>query len=319
MLRKISGDSAVLPLNSVILLRSLAIFLVISSHIFKFIPELRPYLSIQSMGVMPTGYFGVGIFIFISGYLLRERYSNPINTKNFYIKRFIRIWPMYIIALLITAFILDASRIDFIVYALLLQCVIPFSSSSLDFFWFIGTIMIYYLLFPIFLSSSSKELIIKSFFIFTILFISHLIFGIIDYRVFEFMPIFMAGLLYRSSNLEKYKFIFLFTPLPFVFMSIFFHNKDLLLLCAIPTLLGACIIAFQASNCIKPIKVLQYISNGAYAAYLFHMPLFYCAYMNRIPILPLIPIIFILSYFIEGFFQGELYSRFNRQYNLVLI
>jgi peptidoglycan/LPS O-acetylase OafA/YrhL len=83
-------------------LRFFAAFLVIQNHT---LPK-SPFLLFRNAGM-----FGVPIFLVLSSYLitgllLRERdYSHTIDLRRFYIRRILRIWPLYLL-LLFTAFFL---------------------------------------------------------------------------------------------------------------------------------------------------------------------------------------------------------------------
>ena len=100
-------------------LRALAILLVISFHSWYFLqfvlPTTEAFLKFSDslpwvLGFIRRGDLGVDIFFVLSGYLLswqlfqKRMESGSISVKRFYAHRFFRIYPLYLIALLLAAF-----------------------------------------------------------------------------------------------------------------------------------------------------------------------------------------------------------------------
>ncbi|OYU50187.1 MAG: acyltransferase [Rhizobiales bacterium PAR1] len=87
-------------------LRALAVLLVLWSHI-PFVPEI-PFtkLSWEITQKLSIGYFGVDIFFILSGFLITRILLNTlenegkISLRTFYIKRAIRIFPVYYLCVL---------------------------------------------------------------------------------------------------------------------------------------------------------------------------------------------------------------------------
>lgn len=97
--------------------RFFAAFLVIIDHLELF----KSYLGIPTWWADSystyLGKFGVTIFFVLSGYLITylllvEKEVAQINIKHFYIRRVLRIWPLYFILILIGFFI--APHLDFL-------------------------------------------------------------------------------------------------------------------------------------------------------------------------------------------------------------
>ncbi len=99
-------------------LRALAILLVVSFHSWYFLqfalPTAEAFLAFSDslpwiLGFIRRGDLGVDIFFVLSGYLLswqlfqKRMKSGPINVKRFYAHRVFRIYPLYLIALLLAA------------------------------------------------------------------------------------------------------------------------------------------------------------------------------------------------------------------------
>jgi peptidoglycan/LPS O-acetylase OafA/YrhL len=85
-------------------LRALSILGVIWSHVW-YTSGLRYFNKLETIPVLRMGGFGVDVFFCISGFLittllLRERSRNgKISLRDFYIRRSLRIWPLYYVTL----------------------------------------------------------------------------------------------------------------------------------------------------------------------------------------------------------------------------
>ncbi len=94
-------------LNSV---RAIAAFMVIIFHIELIKSEfgIKNFLGYTHMG----GDLGVILFFVLSGFLItyllleEEKLTNKISLKNFYIRRVLRIWPLYFFIVISCLFIL---------------------------------------------------------------------------------------------------------------------------------------------------------------------------------------------------------------------
>lgn len=157
------------------LLRVIAIFMVIFSHILFSIG--RPWLQLYqvSFGVYPFmwktwGELGVTIFLIISGFSLEYTYGGKqIIFSRFYLKRITRIYPIYYMSLLLGLMVqVVASYWDHLYHSQPFILLPDF--GYLDFLmalsgfnafwgkwggplvwssWFIGVIMVIYLLYPV--------------------------------------------------------------------------------------------------------------------------------------------------------------------------
>jgi len=152
-------------------LRAIAAITVMFSHMFE--------PSFANWGIIPiklplfTG--GVTLFFVISGflitYLLLQEYSKAetIQVKKFYVRRILRIWPIYYAYILISIIVLYfAGLSDEILNARLWFYVfftanIPFLSSSgiwiLVHYWSIGVEEQFYLFWPLVVKFSKKKLL----------------------------------------------------------------------------------------------------------------------------------------------------------------
>ena len=80
-------------------LRAFAILAVLAIHVsagFTSIPQINA-LMVVNVGIDIFTHFAVPLFIFISGFLLYLKYNKNYSLKEFYLKRFWRIVPPYLV------------------------------------------------------------------------------------------------------------------------------------------------------------------------------------------------------------------------------
>lgn len=165
-------------------LRFIAVFLVIIHHI----EQLKSIFKMDNYwGKIPfieiIGKLGVVLFFVLSGFLItylllaEEQLLKRISVREFYIRRILRIWPLYFLIIILAFFVLpnidifvlpgfDKSVIysDFLAKLLLyifffpnlvltLLGVVPYASHT----WSIGTEEQYYLVWPILLKIFKKS------------------------------------------------------------------------------------------------------------------------------------------------------------------
>ena len=193
-------------------LRFIAAALVIIHHIeqFKSIYMVDNYFeTIPFIGII--GKLGVVLFFVLSGYLItyllltEENSFHKISIRKFYIRRMLRIWPLYFFIIILAFLVLPNIELftlpgfgkDVIYSNLLLKLflyviffpnlvlsllgAIPYASHL----WSIGTEEQYYLLWPVILKHIKKYRIILMLFII----VSYLAFGQMMYsRYTDFLP-----------------------------------------------------------------------------------------------------------------------------------
>ncbi len=173
-------------------LRFIAAFLVIIHHIeqLKSISNLENYWgTIPFIGVI--GKLGVVLFFVLSGFLItylllsEEKSFDDISIKKFYMRRILRIWPLYFLIIILAFFVLPYINlftlngfginsihadlaIKLVLYALFLPNivlsmlgVIPYASHT----WSIGTEEQFYLVWPVFMKYLKKNRILLMFII----------------------------------------------------------------------------------------------------------------------------------------------------------
>ena len=145
-------------LSAITGLRFLAAFMVLIDH-------LRGQFGLPS-NYRHFGVLAVSFFFVLSGFILTYvtygKFNQPGSVFKFYVKRFARIWPVHLVLLLVTVFLLDFNFdwLRFTVNALLLQSWIPidpwvFSYNAIA--WSISTEMFFYVMLPVFLIGGKKQ------------------------------------------------------------------------------------------------------------------------------------------------------------------
>ena len=147
------------------LIRALATLLIVLTH-FNF--HLRDHgggyvLTFEPFGIY-IGALGVSLFLIISGAALTLTYRRPINLKRFYWKRFLNIYPLFWTAWVLGTlyyFIIyngrppNAAPARSFIFTLLgidgLAVNFHFRTMYLLGEWFLGFILLYYVVFPLLL------------------------------------------------------------------------------------------------------------------------------------------------------------------------
>lgn len=148
-------------------LRAIAAIAVVISHITLALKEfhLNPYILGVAEDGKPKGLslagFGVSIFFVLSGFLITyllqaEKEVNSINIKKFYLRRILRIWPLYYMYLILVVITILVFKLDFDLKSLLLYIFyaanIPFIlNTTLPFvahYWSLGVEEQFYLFWP---------------------------------------------------------------------------------------------------------------------------------------------------------------------------
>jgi peptidoglycan/LPS O-acetylase OafA/YrhL len=199
-------------------LRALAILMIIPAHLSNFLFSTYSKLGLYAFDPYLAN-MGLGLFIFMSGYLLYYHNNSIDSFKDiisFYKKRLLRIFPLYWAALatFTIVFFVFAPKLNsgfvfpnaenvfsfsnILMHALGLQILLaPAYVSPMLTLYFIGLIIIFYIIYPfiIMLSKDSKGLLIISSIIFLGTLLLSKTLNIIEHRFFMFFPVFILGIL----------------------------------------------------------------------------------------------------------------------------
>jgi peptidoglycan/LPS O-acetylase OafA/YrhL len=160
-MKKAEGDRV----NSIDVLRIIAIFLVILFHILY---QLSCFNKDGCNNLLrPIGFVGISLFFIISGYLLAKKYPTLENfSLKWFFKRYIKIASLYYISL-ISITILFLNQVYYgspikhlVVHFLFLEYFFPnYSYSIISPAWFLFPLMIFYLSYPYLNKLIKKNLI----------------------------------------------------------------------------------------------------------------------------------------------------------------
>jgi len=121
-------------------LRAIAALVVVLGHIeLVKVQQAIPYLIDQSKFDLPDGHIGVVLFFVLSGFLItylllkEKETTGGISFKKFYMRRILRIWPLYYLILLLSYLFFEA---DYPLSSILLTgSIFPNVAHSLNMVW----------------------------------------------------------------------------------------------------------------------------------------------------------------------------------------
>lgn len=203
------------------ILRAVAIIIVIFGHFGYFLPTVK--FSMVFAGDITS--YGVALFLFISGFVLHlnhPSFTQHNSLADFYKKRVLRIFPLYWLAIALTYVegLRFPSPINAFVTIFGLQ---GFLAPRLGYlpWWFIGVLMVLYVLFPLIttlgsvalsfpapMESNVLKFAIMLIVPFLILYAAYTRLFLISAQVFVFYGIFVLGVaISKYDVLGKYGFL----------------------------------------------------------------------------------------------------------------
>jgi len=168
---------------------------------------------------------GLGIFCFISGYLIS--YNNPEflsfeDIKKFYKKRIIRIYPLYwlaivslIVFLFVSVNILNLQNLSIELNTMMTPFTILISFFGLQIllnpssvFWYVGFIVLCYALYPLIkkLTKSDVQILLVSLLMIGLFGLLRIFFNLIDDRFFIFFLLFIGGVIVNNEKILENTF-----------------------------------------------------------------------------------------------------------------
>lgn len=192
-------------------LRVVSLFSILYTHANSYVPIANiPYLPIILEGFT---YAGLSIFVFLSGFglyssLLRKG-EHRLDRLDFLKKRFLRIYPLYLVAIILYFGLFDFLKIyhpmnlepvvrSIVFHILSLQVILFPKVAQMFTIWFIGMIIPFYILFCLTAKLPIKKFIFSNGAIFLSIVLIKIAFELtnielIDTRLILYYPIFIAG------------------------------------------------------------------------------------------------------------------------------
>ncbi|MDR2954857.1 MAG: acyltransferase [Prevotella sp.] len=290
-------------------LRGIAVLLVILVHVGTVLDNTTQYFPQEGLllNIIHNGAYGVQLFFVVSAFTLMmshyNRLDEPDKNRNFFIRRFFRIAPMFYLAIVYFTFFryvnIDFPHFDF--SPVPLKCLLseatftsslfpPFTNNYVPGGWSVSVEFLFYLSLPLICSK------IKNFNSALILFFSTLLFAIIAdpiikantyhpyYHSFNFfiqLPVFPLGIIgYFYLNRKEHDI----KPVSWIFAAIL-----ILIFCyiAIPknimfSLVFVLLLIIQAKYSFKLFsnRLLAAVGKVSFSMYLVHFALVY--FFNKI-------------------------------------
>ncbi len=221
-------------------------------------------------------YSFLGTFVFISGYLLsiNNEIKNTDDIIKFLRKRFIRIYPLYFLALLLFSAISLLSFRRLIQHVFLINMV---SGSSVRTLWFVSMIFVFYLLYPVIMYRYS---IIKSFAILAAItatiMLGRLWYDLFDYRMIVYLPLFLMGIAaHKNQLIKRFKevYVLMLSAAVFSFSIYLYDNigdKTPILISLMMSSVPICLAIGKVVSKIIEERFYAPIAYASFCIYLFH-------------------------------------------------
>jgi len=239
-----------------------------------------------------VNYVCLGLFVYLSGYVLARRYQSFLSIADcwtFLKKRFLRIYPLYAIALTLFLILgltsLNAKSWVFHYLIPVDTLLAPYCVHPIGTLWFISVIVFYYFLFVVIVYYyNNSKLILVSFAVMILLAVTNLFCSTVDKRLIIYLPMFAIGLYVGINNIDKYfenKALLLLSILLFFVMSycyVYFYISKVKYLIQIAfmilSIIPAIVICKYLDGHLALDKVIKKLSYASFCMYLFHRIVF---------------------------------------------
>ncbi len=293
-------------------LRAIAAISILISHVSQ-----KEYSNFSN-SIIPikTGFDGVTLFFVLSGFLityllLNEHQKSNIDVKKFYVRRILRIWPLYYLIIALTLLICylyhDKSEVfsNSILYYLFFTANIPFALAQglhlLMHFWSISVEEQFYAFWPWFIKIFKNKLLISIIclllFLFSIKLLTRFFLGKEDffYKIivvtrFHCMLLgSIAAVIYFQNfhkilNFMTNKFVQIFFWLLFLSLTFNFLKIPAIINAEITSIISVFIIIGQVENndfkFSLETKTLNYLGEISYGIYVIHPLVIYLVSKN---------------------------------------
>lgn len=295
----------------------------------------KPVVNYDNLLTNSITIVALGTFVFVSGYLIGLKeidFTKEVN--KFYINKLVRIYPLYLVALIIFAVMNLTDLAASVKAAFLVSMFVQPAPLTL---WFITMLMFFYFIAPMTVIiyeklGVKKFLLTLSFFILCLGLYSYFT-QLLDTRLIMYLPSFAVGILvgkkdqYVLSN-KIYIFLGLLFAASLTLFSITEKTSFSLLLVGTTLSLFGSFLLFNitkagAYKMVGFHKGIHKLAYGSYCMYLFHRPLyiffksFYFPESSFYQILYLaliiVPIIIIIAYIVQKLYDSMLVCCLKRQ------
>ncbi|MFT7562114.1 MAG: peptidoglycan/LPS O-acetylase OafA/YrhL [Flavobacteriales bacterium] len=260
-------------------LRALSVLYIVGYwHLFTYTRYFReyfnPYTNVATLGVL-------ALFVFISGFLLSRSYANNKNLIQFYLRRVLRIYPLYALAVLAFSLLAinnNAILVKSLYFMSMLDGPAPYT------LWFICMLMLLYLITPLLMFLLRYPLGIPVFAVTVIVLLitTSRTQGGIDLRLLLYFPCFCGGIYCAKYGLRG-PILNLWTGFLLILMGLAAYNlrgfdRELSALFKVPLILGLAVFVMALCDRFQSVfvesRVVSFLSYGSFSLYLFHRPVY---------------------------------------------
>jgi peptidoglycan/LPS O-acetylase OafA/YrhL len=275
-------------INEFHVIRSLSIlYIIIFHHMDDYVNNyFRTYIG--SLDDILT-IISLGNLIFISGYLLSQRHEKDLSNQIF--SRVIRIYPLYIVSLILFI-ILGVSSFNTLSVVSHIFCLNmllkPLTGNPVMTLWFVSLLMTYYCIYWVLWGRNIIHIYVILTLILAILIFLNGHYGLVDKRLILYFPVFFVGSFFGTKsglfmNIVSNKYYSFATALLLLISALFFmkiqgSGSHSIYVCSESIIFFSIIPFFVFSRCLIRnhffLKAMLKISFASYCMYLFHRIVF---------------------------------------------
>lgn len=295
-------------------LRGLAALTVMIAHLPQITNTILGYQLKFMLDASRSAYIAVDIFFILSGFLitknlLEDKKLERFSFKNFYVKRFLRLYPIYYLAILFVGILISWERLGNVAtFTSNYYFSFDLSSNPMRHTWSLAVENHFYLIWPLIVYFTSHNVFVErcKYFVIFILLLSFLLY-------YYFLPTNISNsLLEKGTNTrcislvlgafiayketyfkdkdKTYKYL-LFAIICYVFVFIITLNSGIineympfLIFSLILSALGSTLLFIyilnlenksNLANTFFTNKILVYVGSISYGLYLYHYPIYY--------------------------------------------
>lgn len=304
------------------LLRSLCILYIAGFwHLLDYTEAVPGY---QNLITFRISEIVLGTFVYISGYFIGLNYSHISRREiiDFYKKRFLRLYPLYLLALGLFS-IFNLTIITLVKSVILVSMFIKPAAMTL---WFVTMLLLFYLISPFLIMLCRNSGLIRVMLYCSLLVAALLLYdnltGLLDLRIIMYFPAFLLGIHVSSSRrkLSLSENLAIYSCTAFLIITgVMPAENTLKSILSIPFIVSCSYILFRSFSkfdvtSARAIQIISTFSYASYCIYLLHRPIyeiFKSLYFPEIESVQLaylivicLPVIVISSYVVQRLYDS---------------
>ena len=277
--KKQTRDNHMARLPYIEYLRTTSVLYIVGYwHLFTYTRYFReyfnPYTNVVTLGVL-------ALFVFVSGFLLSRSYENQKGIVHFYLRRVVRIYPLYALAVL-TFWLMTIEKESTLIKSLYFVSMLDGPAPIT--LWFICMLMLLYLITPVLMLLLRFRFGIPVFAatVVGLLLVLSKTKGGIDLRLVLYFPCFCAGI-YCAKRGFKGEILNIWTGFLLILMGLAAYNlrgfsRELNALFQVPLTLGLSVFVVAMCDRYQSVfvynRAITFLSYASFSLYLFHRPVY---------------------------------------------